>query len=543
MRRVLVILIACYTSVAIMASDGISFFGSLQHDGLFAMSDEAIGTESYSFPYLSNTYLNLSLTSKWVNAGLRLETMQAPLPGFEAGFKGSGIGNLYVQGNWGWGKLTIGDVYSQFGSGLILRLYEERSMGIDNSLRGARLELTPDKGIHIEAIGGKQRVYWNCYDHTAWNLDFTKGAVVGADAEVDIDEWSERMQQAGVTLNIGASWVSKYQPQDTVFYSLIPSVMYNLPRWVGSADARFSIGYQGFKLLAEYAWKANDPSVDNLFSYKHGEALLLSASYSRRGMSLLLQAKRSQNMSFRSDRMARGIAAHINHLPPFTQTHTYHLADLNAYATQLQGEWAFQGELWYTWKKRTAMGGRYGTTLRLQGAHIRGTTPQSWVSMTKEAYYTDVNLELQKRIAGKWYLNAMYMYQTFNAPVIEGSGELCRSHILVADVKYVTSDKVEMRAELQYLYSKQDEGQWIYALYELSLFNDLMLSVSDMYNIGGTDLSSKLHYYMAAVTYQKGAHRLMASFGRTRAGYNCTGGVCRYVPAQKGVNLSYNFNF
>jgi hypothetical protein len=163
--------------------------------------------------------------------------------------------------------------------------------------------------------------------------------------------------------------------------------------------------------------------------------------------------------------------------------------------------------------------------------------------MTKEAYYTDVNLELQKRIAGKWYLNAMYMYQTFNAPVIEGSGELCRSHILVADVKYVTSDKVEMRAELQYLYSKQDEGQWIYGLYELSLFSDFILSVSDMYNIGGTALATHNHYYMASFTLQKLSHRFMLSFGRTREGYNCTGGVCRYVPQQSGVNLSYNFSF
>ncbi len=29
----------------------------------------------------------------------------------------------------------------------------------------------------------------------------------------------------------------------------------------------------------------------------------------------------------------------------------------------------------------------------------------------------------------------------------------------------------------------------------------------------------------------------------TRAGFNCSGGVCRYIPATKGLTLSYNYNF
>jgi hypothetical protein len=51
------------------------------------------------------------------------------------------------------------------------------------------------------------------------------------------------------------------------------------------------------------------------------------------------------------------------------------------------------------------------------------------------------------------------------------------------------------------------------------------------------------HYYQGLVTYNTGAHRIQLGYGRTRAGYNCSGGVCRYVPATKGVTLSYNYNF
>ena len=66
-----------------------------------------------------------------------------------------------------------------------------------------------------------------------------------------------------------------------------------------------------------------------------------------------------------------------------------------------------------------------------------------------------------------------------------------------------------------------------------------MLSISDLYNVGETHL----HYYMGNVAFSTGAHRLQLGFGRTRAGYNCSGGVCRYVPASKGFSLSYYFNF
>ena len=66
-----------------------------------------------------------------------------------------------------------------------------------------------------------------------------------------------------------------------------------------------------------------------------------------------------------------------------------------------------------------------------------------------------------------------------------------------------------------------------------------MLTVSDEYNSGKTGE----HYPGAYVTYNVGAHRLQAGWARTKAGSNCSGGVCRYVPETKGVVISYNYNF
>lgn len=532
----------------------VSLTGSLQTDGLFPQVDDAIGTGTYDANYLSNTYLDLGLRSKYVSAGARLELLNKPLPGFEDGFSGAGIQNLYVTGQNKWGSFTVGDFYDQFGSGLIFRTYEERSLGIDNSLRGARITLQPYKGISIKALGGKQRVYFNYGNENAFGFDYSQGAVMGADMELNIEEWVPQMQENNWRLLAGASFVSRYQPEEDIFVT--PALKLNLPEYVGAADFRIRMQKGNWNVLAEYAYKANDPSADNNYIYKPGSALLLSGAYSKRGMSVLLQVKRSDNMSFRTNRTQRGTAAFINHLPAFSNTHTYALAALYPYATQPDGEWAFQGELRYTFKRKTAMGGKYGTTFKLNASHIRGLDQQTvdgggmgtdgynapFFGMGDETYYTDVNLELNKKLSKQWMLNALYMYQEYNQKVVEGhghNGDLVRSNILVVDAKYQPTQKVSMRAELQYLYTRQDKGQWVYGLYEIALFNSLMISVSDMYNMGETNL----HYYMGTLTYSIGSHRIQAGYGRTRAGYNCSGGVCRYVPASKGFQVSYNVNF
>ncbi|MDR1591828.1 MAG: DUF6029 family protein [Prevotellaceae bacterium] len=565
MKNIITIL-CCLLLPALLSAQqeegGVTLAGSLQSDMLLPQEDAAIGTGTYTANFLSNNYLNLQLNSKYITAGARLELLNNPLPGFEAAFAGAGLPNLYVTGKYKNVELTLGNVYDQFGSGLIFRSYEERSLGVDNSLRGGRFTIRPYKGISIKVLGGMQRSYFNYTPDNAFGLDFSQGAVWGGDLELNIDEWLPALQTNGWYLTAGASFVSKYQPEEDILRT--PTQKLNLPEQVAAGDFRMRLQKGNWDILAEYAIKANDPSEDNSYIYKNGSALLLSGSYSRSGMSVLLQAKRSDNMAFRSRRMQNGTSAFINHLPAFSMTHTYALAAFYPYATQFDGEWAFQGSFGYTFKKGTAMGGRYGTALKLNVSHIRdiqrnymddadgnpyGTSAynprggegytSAFFKMGNEVYYNDINVDLTKKISKEFTLGATYMYQIYNKKVIEGKGDLIRAHVAIADLKYQFSNNLSMRAELQGLFTKQDQGVWVYALYELALFRSLMLSVSDMYNAG----ESKLHYYMGSVAYTWSSHRLQAGFGRTRAGYNCSGGVCRYVPASKGVIISYNVNF
>ena len=150
-----------------------------------------------------------------------------------------------------------------------------------------------------------------------------------------------------------------------------------------------------------------------------------------------------------------------------------------------------------------------------------------------------LNVQIDKRLTKDFKVNLMYMNQFYNKTVVEGEGGMIHSNIFVADGKYRINNRLTLRGELQYLTTGEDEGDWAFALLELSVLPHFMFTVSDMYNFG----ESGIHYYQGLITFNTGSHRLQAGYGRTRAGYNCSGGVCRYVPASKGFTLSYNYNF
>ena len=552
-------LIFLFTLLPLSIGAQVTLSGSVQSDMLVPQADEKIGAEKTE-DFQTNTYVDLMLQHQNFEAGVRMEYLQHPLPGFENDFKGWGVPHYYVKGKLDWAELTVGTFYEQFGSGFILRTYEERALGIDNSLRGGRLVVKPFSGLTIKALGGHQRRYWK------WN----KGFVSGADAEVNVDEWVKGMQQHNTRLTLGFSWVNKYEDEDYIERLAndgLNTTVYQVrqPKYVNAWDARANLSMGNVNILAEYARKGDDPSQANGYIYGKGDVAMLSASYSKKGLSLLLQAKRSENMSFKSRRSMLGISSAINHLPAFTQDQTYALAALYPYATQLaDGEWAYQAEFGYQFKRKTALGGKYGMNLKVNFSYVRSIDRQfqdglnitslassnmqlagtkgytsKFFKWGDQTYYQDLDIQLSRKFSKSFQLSLMYMNQRYNKTVIEGHGGMIHSNIFIADGKYQFSPKTTLRMEAQYLNTKDDQGDWLYGLAELSLVPHWMLTVSDMWNCGET----KTHYYQGLVTFNVGAHRIQAGYGRTRAGYNCSGGVCRWIPAQKGFTLSYNYNF
>lgn len=539
-----VALLACTEAHA--QDNKIQFSGSIQSDVLLPEEDEKIGTEDYSEWGLTNTFVELNATSKYVDAGARLEYLEHPLPGFEKDYAGWGVPYFYVKGKYKNAELTLGNFYEQFGSGFILRTYEERSLGIDNSLRGGRLVFKPFKGVTVKALGGQQRRYW----------DYNDSWVMGGDVELNIDQWSKKMQESGTYLTLGASIVDKYEEDEDIMVDATHRL--NLPTNVLAYDLRANLQTGNWNILAEYAQKSQDPNEINDYIYRKGYVAMLSTSYSKSGMSMLVQAKRSDNMGYRSMRrlpLSAQNTSYINHLPAFTLDHTYTLAAHYPYATNPDGEWAYQAELTYNFKRRKLLGGKYGTKVKVNFSHVHSIkqNPHTLNDMVQGSdgygsafwkwgdskFYQDFNVQIEKKLSKDFKLNLMYMNQYYNKTAVEGHGGMIHSDIFVAEGKYKLNNKLTLRGEAQYLSTKDDQGDWAFGLLELSFLPNWMFTVSDEWNCGETDL----HYYNASVTFTKNAHRLQLGYARTREGFNCSGGVCRWIPASKGVTLSYNYNF
>lgn len=536
--------------------------GTLQTEFLIPVDDDGLGIlhdnrDIYEADVLNNTYFDLTLNAPYLSIGARFEWAKWPLPGYEDKFDGWGVPYIWATARYKWASLTVGDYYEQFGSGLILRTYEERSLGIDNALRGGRLKLAPTNGLVFTALAGKQRYYWEHNSSWIW----------GADVEWNLAESFRRAFGSDYGVTLGFSYVGKHEKETTV-KSIDQLHRLNLPENTAAFDARVRVKLHDFSVLLEGATKNNDPSVDNNFTYRRGTAMLASLTYSSRGFSALLQAKRSDAMSWRSDRALTGISGFINNLPPFTMTQTYALAAMYPYATQADGEWAYQAEFRYLCKRGTLLGGKYGTSVRLSGSLINALDrpwPQG-VSHEPTSYepgtdglgapfwkagslnYADVNLEINKKLTRSFSLTLFYMFQKFNQAVVWGhgtNGDMVNSNIFIVESQWKIKRSTQLRFEAQYLHTKQDLGDWIAATLELSLAPHWMFTVTDMQNFNDNPAfgPTKKNYYSFGVTYTYLRNRFYVAYGRTREGYNCSGGICRYVPASKGFTVTYNYTF
>ena len=523
--------------------------GNIQLDGQISHADSVIGAADVPEKLLMNARADILYTNGNFSAGLRFEAYQNPMLGFNSKYQGQGIANYFAAYNGDKLSVTMGNFYEQFGSGMILRAYEDRYLGVDNSLLGLNVTLRPIEGVTLKALAGKQRYYW----------EYGNGIVRGIDGEVNFNSIIKSMAESKFRLTMGAGFVSKYEPDQTISYTGNSAFRLKLPLNVGAGAIRADINYGNWSLQAEYAHKGQDPSIMNEFIYREGDALMLNATYSQKGFSANLQAKRVDNMSFKSVRTESGEMLYINYIPAITKQHTYAFLSMYPYATQTTGEMGLQADVMYKIKKETLLGGKYGTDIHLNGAiitsidtnRIGGDGTLGYTSdwfKTGDLYYADASLEVAKKLSSKLKLTCTYGYQIFN-PIVEGhEGNLHHNHILVGDLTWKIDKKNVLRFEAEWMGSdsKYDKniddkrcGDWIMGLVEYNFTSAWFVSVSDQYayrdGVG--------NYYNISVGYNHGATRLQLGYGKQREGLLCIGGVCRQVPASNGLTFSLTTSF
>ena len=548
---ILLILSAIGLSASAQGIAGGHVTGAFQTDIQMSHDDSVIGAQDVEERLLINTRADILYQNGNFRAGLRFEAYQNPLLGFEPKnlYKGQGIAHYFMNYSTQRFSITAGHFYEQFGSGMILRAYEDRYLGLDNALLGATITYRPVNGVTLKAVAGKQRYYW----------DYGAGLVRGLDAEVNLNSVVKPLAESPLHLTIGAGYVSKYEEDETIYQPSNPEYKLNLPLNVGAGAARLDLSYGGFSLQTEYARKGQDPSADNDYIYRHGEALTLSAGYAQSGFSAQVQAKRLDNMSFRSVRSQSGQMLYRNYIPAINRQHAYTFLSMYPYATQTTGEMGLQADIIYSIDAGTPLGGHYGTDINLNCAVITGldTTQvgergtEGYTSPffgTGDLYYGDLSLEVAKKLSPKLKLTATVAYQVFN-PIVEGhGGDLHHNAIAIADLTWKVNKRNRLRFEAEWLGSDsrytaasadRRAGDWVMGLVEWNIGRHWFISASDQYAYN----DGVGNYYNLAAGYSQGATRLTLGYGKQREGLLCIGGVCRQVPATNGLTFSLTTSF
>lgn len=533
-----------------------SIHGNFQVDAQYYNPDSLIGAPKVPEKMLSNAFGNINYQRGKFSAGIRYEAYNNVMQGFDQRYKGQGIVNRFARYQDDLLDVTVGNIYEQFGSGLIFRTYYEPGLLYDNSLDGIRVISNPYKGFTFKGLVGKQRTFFT----------LGQGIVRGFDGEVNINEaLDSALKNVKTKVILGGSFVSKFQPdQDPV---------YNLPENVGAYGGRINIIHEGFNFFGEYVQKENDPSNDNkavangntIYSYKNGEAIFLSTSYATKGFSFLFQAKRIDNFGFRSDRDAGLQNLLINFLPATTKQHTYLMPAFNPYATQPRGEVGGLAEIQYKVKKGTLLGGKYGMDITLNYSQANGLK-QIGVNDTNstmklyttnyneigEAYYHDFFIEINKKFSKHLKGTFMYANQFYNKNIVQfGSPNAgyknIEANIGVIDITYKYKSNSAIRFETQCLVKDNKDtlnlGSWVTGMIEWTPNTHWFVAVLDQYNYGNPVENLKLHYFLVSAGYTSGPHRISMSYGKQRAGIFCVGGVCRNVPASNGFAISITSSF
>ena len=527
--------------------------GNIQTIGQYYQEDTIINAALPEHLYGFNGFANVNYQKGDFRAGIRYESYLNTLEGYPTSFSGTGIGYRYLSWNSDNVGVTIGNFYDQFGSGMIFRAYEERQLGIDNSLDGIRLTYEPVNGVYLKGMVGKQRhIFMD-------GLVNGNGIIRAFDSELNINELLDSSNSWKFKATIGGSFVSKFNTDNNTNF-------FDLPKNVGASSIRVNLRYNKIRFSGEYVHKINDPYPDNQDSrfnyiYKNGEGILLNLGYSTKGFAVDFSAKHMDNMLWRSTNVNVGPTdLLIGYLPALTKQHTYNLAaTLYPYATNFYGEIAYQLDVLYKIPKKTTLGGRYGTSVAINFATAyvpernfiddmettRNSYTTSFFARSDSILLQDFNVEIKRKINKKLKFSLNYFNFIFNDDAVKVANyyKIINAQIAVMDLTYKINRHHSLRFETQAMWTDEDKGDWLFGQIEYTFSPHWYIAVLDQYNSGNDDLKKRVHYGLISAGYINGSHRFSFQYGKQRAGVFCVGGVCRAVPASNGLTFSFTSSF
>ena len=542
------------------------FESNMQYN-LFDLYEVAIDEDNFR----SNNYFNVDYSINKFSFGIQIEgyAPNAILNYSPTYNKQIGLATAFAKYKNDKIETTLGNFHEQFGSGLTLRSWEDRQLGINNTLLGGRIKYNLSKDIQLTGLVARQRN----------GFEISDSNIYGFNSEINLNSFI-KLNKIG--LNIGLSYVGK----DEDYISTTPGFRGDpFPNYVYTTSTRLDATIANFYLSSEYIYKSDDVRIrtggivreNNKFD---GNAILLTVGYSKKGLGISNTFRRLENMDFYSERNAAGNSFNeqiMNYIPGLSKQHDYSLTNIYVYQPQSglsysnleidedtgniiggtigDGEIGDQIDIYYKIKKGTLLGGKYGTKIAANFSHWAGlyTTidkSQNYISEYdieyktdflnyRDLYFRDANIEIRKKISKKWSSIFSYINLYYNKKVLENKEGVVHANIAIAEATHKIGGGKAIRAEIQHLWTNQDKKNWAAGTLEYNASTKLSFFATDMYNYG----KNNEHFYNFGTSYTKGKSRFALSYGKQRGGLLCVGGVCREVSASTGFNFSIVTSF
>lgn len=532
--------------------DKVTLSGGFETNTQWYMNDPDLDFEHPDPALRSHNYLLVNLKYKGWTAGVQGESYEdQALLNYNPRYDKTDVATYFLQYQNEQIDITAGYFYEQFGSGLLLRSWEDRQLGVNNALRGGRIIFKPVNWFAIKGIYGRQRT----------GFDVARSDIYGTDMEFGL---SDIFNMKTTELSVGFSYVARDEAEPT-----IPNP--NFANRTEGFAGRINFAHKGFYSSAEYNVKTDDAIVEvsgqvkNNF-VKPGNALLVNMGYSKKGFGIDGTFRRLENMSFYSERAANKNPYNdriMNYLPSLTKQQHYNLANIYVYQAQpgvampdytvlKAGEIGGQADLFYNFKKGSAIGGKYGTKVAVNFSEWHALSGDYFLPNKNydtdflgfgKRFFTEYNLEITKKWSEKWLTVFSYINQYNNLKLVQETFGTVNANIIAAEATYKFGKERSIRFVEEQMWADADKGDWNSATIEFNVNSRLSFYASDLWNYGNDDPEMRNHYYNAGTAFRWRSLRAALNYGRQRGGLVCVGGVCRFVPESSGLSLSANIAF
>jgi hypothetical protein len=525
------------------------FSGNFQTNNQFYVRDDRIGANTTQYlkeKSSSDAWLFMSYKFKGFNFSLRYDVYNnSPLFNPQQAYSNQGIGFWQVSKDIEKLNITVGYIYEQFGSGMAFRSYEDRNIGIDFAIQGARVIYNLDENTRVKAFTGKQKYRFDTREPIIKGINAEHRFVFGEKLNSDLGASVVNRTLDQATMNGIVSAINSY-PLEQRFdpkYNAYVFQVYN------------TLNFGRFSLMLEYDHKLPEAIMDvnnHLFN-SAGNIYYGSLSYSSKGVGINAQYKRIETFSFRTSPLETNPVpnnAPVNYLTSATRQNTYRLlARYNAVVQEL-GENAVQVELTLKPTKNTQFNINGSLVNKLSGVDFK-TLTYKWDTTTRlfRELYVDVQHKFSKKFKLLLGIQSIGYNQTTyelkaNAPFVEALTQF-------GEMTYKLTPTRSFRFEWQYMHTKQDLGSFVNGLLEFNMAPHWSFAAGDLLNFEHGALNEPVagkefefvHYFNFFGAYTYKATRFTAGYLKQPQGVNCTGGVCRVEPAFSGFRAGLVTNF